>query len=89
MDRSVKNGNIVQVATDLKILISEAKFEFPASAESLEQITPFVDNALSDSPFTPQRLRFDHLFIESELANNKELADLYSKFANLYEGLEV
>ncbi len=48
MDRSVKNGNIVQVATDLKILISEAKFEFPASAESLEQITPFVDNALSD-----------------------------------------
>lgn len=89
MDRSVKNDKIVQVATDLKRLISQAKIEFPTSAESLEQIIPFVDKALSDSPFTPQRLRFDHLFIESELSNNKELADLYSKFANLYEGLEV
>ncbi|SMF48785.1 hypothetical protein SAMN02745866_03187 [Alteromonadaceae bacterium Bs31] len=89
MDRIVKNDKIVQVATDLKKLILEAKIGFPASAESLEQIIPFVDKALSDPLFTPQRLRFDHLFIESELANNKELADLYSKFANLYEGLEA
>ena len=89
MDRSVKNDKIVQVATDLKMLISEVIMEFPEFSDSLAQIIPFVDKALSDSPFTPQRLRFDNLFIESELANNKELAELYSKFANLYEGLEV
>ena len=35
------------------------------------------------------RIRLDRLFIEGDLANNNELADCYSRFANLAEGLEV
>ncbi|EGQ7964899.1 TPA: hypothetical protein I7678_11205 [Vibrio vulnificus] len=35
------------------------------------------------------RIRLDRLFIEGDLANNIELADCYSRFANLAEGLEV
>jgi hypothetical protein len=35
------------------------------------------------------RIRLDYLFIEGELANNNELSDCYSRFANLAEGLEV
>ncbi|WP_448556755.1 hypothetical protein [Thalassotalea montiporae] len=85
----MKNDKIVKIATELKLLISTARMQFPESAESLEQIIPFVDNAISDAPIVPQRLRFDYLFIEGELASNTELADLYSKFANLYEGLEI
>jgi len=89
MDRSVKNDRIVQVASDLKVLILKAKKEFPMCADSIEQIIPFLNKAISGEQITPQRLRFDSLFIEGELANNRELADLYSEFANLYERLEV
>ncbi|MBN1006544.1 hypothetical protein [Amphritea pacifica] len=35
------------------------------------------------------RIRLDRLFIEGDLANNMELSDCYSRFANLAEGLEV
>jgi len=35
------------------------------------------------------RIRLDRLFIEGDLANNIQLADCYSRFANLAEGLEV
>ena len=35
------------------------------------------------------RIRIDRLFIEGDLANNVKLADCYSRFANLLEGLEV
>ncbi len=35
------------------------------------------------------RIRLDRLFVEGDLANNVELADCYSRFANLAEGLEV
>jgi hypothetical protein len=35
------------------------------------------------------RIRLDRLFIEGDLASNIELADCYSRFANLAEGLEV
>lgn len=35
------------------------------------------------------RIRLDRLFIEGELANNDEIANCYSRFANLAEGLEV
>lgn len=35
------------------------------------------------------RIKLDRYFIESELANNSQLADCYSRFANLAEGLEI
>ena len=35
------------------------------------------------------RIRLDRLFIEGNLANNAQLADCYSRLANLAEGLEV
>jgi hypothetical protein len=35
------------------------------------------------------RIRLDYLFTEGFLANNSELSDCYSRFANLLEGLEA
>jgi len=35
------------------------------------------------------RIRLDRLFNESELGDNIELVDCYSRFANLAEGLDV
>ncbi|CAA0102814.1 Uncharacterised protein [BD1-7 clade bacterium] len=72
-----------------KLLLQESPNSRSAS-EALDQLdSVFIDVREMEQYRTTGRLRLDHLFIESDLGNNKELMESYSRFANLAEGIEL
>ena len=62
------------------------------AANLLTQIGPYIEKAKNVSEiekFEFERLRFDYLFIEGPFSDDSEISELYSEFANQFEGLDI
>jgi hypothetical protein len=71
------------------LLVQEAAYSDDAKT-ALKGLEAIFNEIKSISSYrTIGRVRLDRLFMDGELSNNVKLADCYSRFANLVEGLEL
>lgn len=74
----------------LEQLIIEAQNTSPNASVLHKALEPYFEKVDQMSSYQPiGRLRFDRLFLETELSENKALFTCYARFANLAEGLTI
>lgn len=74
----------------LKQLLENQAEDIQDAAIALDSLQVYFEKVKKMDRFEMLgRIRLDRLFIEGELANYEEIANCYSRFANLAEGLEV
>lgn len=85
-----KLSRLKKEALLLEQLLTKKAASINDAKTALDQLSEIFKKIKSMSSYQIiGRIRLDYLFIEGELANNNELADCYSRFGNLAEGLEV
>ncbi|MBV1790846.1 hypothetical protein KQ940_22520 [Marinobacterium sp. D7] len=85
-----KLNRLKSEAVSLEQLLKQEAASSENAALALKELEGIFNQVKSmDSYAILGRIRLDRLFIEGDLANNVQLADCYSRFANLAEGLEV